>query len=376
MKIFAKQLLTPEGWREGLTLTAEGGRITALEENVPGEISVAALIPGLFDSHIHGGCGFDTCAATGEGLDGFLMTMARQGVTDALLTLSTASEEALRQGLCFIRQVMEEQRRGLHPGTRIRGAHMEGPYVSRKRSGAMRKELMQQPGAESFERICGENGDIVRLITVAPELEGAADFAAYARARGIVVQAGHSDADFEQGQAAFREGFSSLCHTFNAARPIHHREPSLITAALLDENVYCEAICDLKHLHPAILRLIYRCKGREKMLMVSDSTMPNGLPDGEYFATNHPVTVRDGVARTPEGNLSGGTCFLGESVKKLVGLGFPAEDVLRMASQTPADRLGLSSMGRLAVGAEDHMVGLEQDGTPVFLLMDGQMLTL
>ena len=375
MKIFAERLLTPEGWREGLTLTAENGRICAIEENVPGELRVHALVPGLFDSHIHGGCGFDACAATGEGLDAFLMTMARQGVTDTLLTLSTGSEETIQNGLRFIRRVMDEQSRGLHPGTRIRGAHMEGPFVNPARSGAMRKELMQLPNAESFERLCGENRDIVRLITVAPELEGAVSFAAYARSCGIVVQAGHSDAGFEEGRNAFRNGFSSLCHTFNAARPIHHREPSIITAALLDDSVWCEAICDLHHLHPGTIELIYRCKGRGKMLLVSDSTMPNGLPDGEYFATNHPVVVKDGVARTPEGNLSGGTCFLGECVKKLIALGLPAEDCIRMASETPADRLGLSRMGRLAIGTEDHMAGLDENGNVQFLLLDNQMIS-
>ena len=105
-------------------------------------------------------------------------------------------------------------------------------------------------------------------------------------------------------------------------------------------------------------------------MLVSDSTMPNGLPDGEYFATNHPVTVVGGVARTPEGNLSGGTCFLGACVKKLVDMGLPEADVFRMAAQTPADRLGLSRMGRLAVGAEDHLAGLDENGEVRLLFAD------
>ena len=250
---------------------------------------------------------------------------------------------------------------------------MEGPFVSPARSGAMLKECMRLPSPETFSQITGEYAELIKLITVAPELEGATDFARWAKTQGIKVQAGHTDASYDEGNFAFDNGFCSLCHTFNAAKPIHHREPSVITAALLNENIFCEAICDLEHLHPGTIKLIYRCKGADKMLIVSDATMPCLLPDGEYFATNHPVIVKDSVCRTPQGNLSGGGCFIGEAVRRLINIGVPETDAFTMATRTPAMRLELADYGHISVGAVDHLTGLDENNRVIFMHADNKI---
>lgn len=370
MKIYAERVLTPSGWEYGKTIETENGFIQRISDGDSGEIRAHTVVPGFFDTHVHGGCGFDACSGRLDNAEKFLLTMAREGVTDAVLTLSTASPEQIHKGIELIAAIMEKQAAGELPGTRIRGVHLEGPFINPVRAGAMRKELMLPPSPETFDALTGAETVLVKMVTVAPELPGATELAKHIRSKGIVVQAGHTDATYDEGEVAFRNGFSSLCHTFNAARPIHHREPSVVAAALNDDSVYCEAICDLLHLHPGTVKLIHRCKGADRMVMVSDSTMPNGLPDGEYFATNHPVIVKDGVGRTPAGNLSGGTCFLGTAVQRLIGIGIPEADAFTMASRTSAKRLGFDDIGNLAPGCRDHMAAFDGCGDFLFSTAD------
>ncbi len=366
MKIYAERVLTPAGWEYSKTIETENRLIKSVSDGDFGEIRAHTVVPGFFDTHVHGGCGFDVCSGKPDNAEKFLLTMAREGVTDAVLTLSTASTEQIQEGLKLISRIMERQNAGELPGTRIRGVHLEGPFVNPARAGAMRKELMLEPSAETLEKLTGEYLPLVRMITVAPGLPGAKKLADYARGKGIIVQAGHTDATYDEGEQAFRNGFSSLCHTFNAARPIHHREPSIVTAALNDDNVYCEAICDLLHLHPGTVKLIYRCKGADRTVMVRASTMPTSLPDGEYFAPNHPITVKNGVGRTPAGNLSGGTCFLGKAVQRLISIGISEKDVFTMASHTPAKRLGFDDTGDIAQGCRDHIAAFDKEGNFLF----------
>lgn len=366
MKIYAERVLTPSGWEYGKTIETENGFIQRISGGDCGEMRAHTVVPGFFDTHVHGGCGFDACSGNMDNAEKFLLTMAQEGVTDAVLTLSTASPEQIRKGTELIAAIMEKQAAGELPGTRIRGIHLEGPFINPARAGAMRKELMLPPSPETFDALTGTETALVKMVTVAPELPGSMELAEHLQSKGIVVQAGHTDATYDEGEAAFRNGFSSLCHTFNAARPIHHREPSVVTAALNDDSVYCEAICDLLHLHPGTVKLIHRCKGADRMVLVSDSTMPNGLPDGEYFATNHPVIVKGGVGRTPAGNLSGGTCFLGAAVQRLIVIGIPEKDVFTMASRTPARRLGFDDTGRIAAGCRDHLAVFDSAGDFLF----------
>lgn len=367
MRIHAAKLLTPAGWRENQVLTITGGRIEKIEAGGPADHSADVLAPGLIDLHNHGGEGFDPASCSMEKLGRFLDKMLLCGVTDALLAVSTGDPAVLRKSLAFLRGAMKLQKTGELEGTRIRGVHLEGPFLSPKRPGAMAAERILRPDTERFRELFGDYEDIIRLATIAPEEPGAYGLAACLQQKGIKVQAGHTDATYEQAEEAFGMGFTSLCHTFNAARGIHHREPGIVTAALLNNGVFCEAICDLEHLHPGAIRLIYKCKGPGRMVLVSDSTMPTGLPDGEYSAANHPVIVKDGVKRTPSGALSGGICYLDRSVRNLVErAGIPAADALTMAGTTPAERMGWTDPGRIAPGGTARLAAFDRDMNVAF----------
>ena len=201
-------------------------------------------------------------------------------------------------------------------------------------------ELNERPLPE-FLTILLCHGVTDVLLTLAPELPGALELGAALAARGIRVQAGHTDADYETAQRAFSAGFTGLCHTFNACRPLRHRDPGVVAAALLDPNVTTECICDLVHLHPAALQLVYHMKGPEAMIAVSDSVATHGLPDGRYTVAGQDYIVQNGVSRCANGTLDGGGVYLDGAVRNLQSIGIPAQDACLMASTTPAALLGL-----------------------------------
>lgn len=369
MKLYANKILLADGFAENCTVTVEGDRITAVESGNSGEISVPLLTAGYFDLHNHGGEGYDTTGLSLELLERFLCRQRRSGVTDILVTLLTGETSVMAQELAFLRRAMALQREGKLGGARIVGAHLEGPFLNGAKNGAQDAAQIQRPSIEIYDRCFGEYDDVIRMVTVAPEMEGALELAEHLVRRGIMVQAGHTLCDYETACEAFAGAFTSVCHTFNACPPIHHREPGLVTAALTDDRVYCEAICDLVHLHEGIVKLLYHSKGVDRMVVISDSTMPTNLPDGRYFYAGQWAKVENGVKSTLTGALNGGICYLDGSVKNLISIGIPAADALRMCSRTPARRMGISDLGTIRVGAKAHLVGLDENYTPLLTLI-------
>ena len=377
MIIHARKLLTPAGWRQDQLVAVNGGHIEAIYPGDEGDWHADLLAPGLFDIHCHGGEGFHSLHPDWPQLEQYLLKLAECGVTDLLIGLSACkSPETYRAALDFIREAMNRQEKGALPGAFIQGVHLEGPFLNPRRCGAMDASAMPAPSPEAYEALFGGYDDLVKLVTLAPEREGARELTAHLLKKGIRVQAGHTDASCEQAEAAFGWGVESLCHTFNAARPIHHRDPGVVNAALLNDGVYCEAICDFRHLHPNTVRMIYRLKGPGRMAMISDSGTVTGLPDGEYVIDGRKYLVIDGTNRVNGGEtLSCGACYLNGGVKNLAGIGIPAEDALRMASRTPAERMRLTHIGAARPGALAHLAAFDEALNPVFSLIGETIYT-
>jgi len=375
MTIYAEKLLSPDGWLYDQVVGIKDGVIASVRPGKTGDRRAEILAPGLLDLHCHGGLGFDPFTLSFEKLRVFLDGLLSHGVTDVLLTLFTNETIATRDALRFIQDAMRLQSEKKLGGTCILGVHMEGPFLSPLRPGAMTPERMARPDPDIFLKNYGDFLNIIKMVTLAPEEDNDFALIKWLIGRGIKVQAGHSDATFEQAEAAFAAGVTSLCHTFNALRPIHHREPGIITAALLDDNVYCEAICDLVHLHPGTLKLIYKCKGARRMAAISDATMTTALADGVYAdaGAKYDITVADGVNRTPTGALCGGGIFLDGAVRKLISIGITAEDALTMASSTPAARLALPDVGVIRPGGAARLVAFDGDYKPVFTTVETDM---
>lgn len=366
MRIFAEKLLTAGGWRERQTVDIQNGVIQAIvpeRADDGAEMKCACLTAGLFDTHQHGGEGYSAKYADLDKLRDYLVAQAQCGVTDVLMGIYSHTDGDDYAALMdFFRSAMELQARGGLPGARIRGIHLEGPFLNPEKNGGMMKEAMLRPSPATYEHLFGQYDDMVKLVTLSPEMPGAGALTAHLNAKGIKVQAGHTDARHEQAQEAFGSGVDSMCHTFNAARGIHHREPGILTAALLNREVYCEAICDFHHVHPAAVELIYRMKGPGRMVIISDSANVTGLPDGEYELYGEKCLVVDGTPRAHGGGtLSGGACYLDGCVRNLISIGIAAEDAVRMASRTPAERLGLRGMGQVQAGYEANLAAWDAE---------------
>jgi len=370
MRIHTKKLFTPDGVLTDQVVTIRDGLIASIEPGTDAPIHAGLLSPGLIDVHIHGGEGFNARDFDVDRIEPFLNKLLACGVTDFLMTISTGRREVMRHGLAVTRAAMDMQREGKLGGARILGAHLEGPFLSTQRPGAMQLDMIIPPSSETYDAFFSGFEDIIRLVTLAPEEEGAPSLIRYLRQKGVCVQSGHTYATYEEAQAGFAAGSTSLCHTFNACRGIHHREPGVVLAALTNPDVYAEAICDFEHLHPAVLEMIYKMKGPERMILISDSVATHGLPDGEYFMEGYHIVVKDGVSRTADGALDGGGAYLDQSVRNMMKIGVSAENAVRMATQTPAERLGVCDLGAIAPGCRAHLCAWNADFTPAFTVLE------
>lgn len=364
MLLHTKHLQGPEGWIPNQTVRLEAGRVTAIAPGVSGDLCCEYLTLGLLDQHHHGALGFDAVNPSPDKAAGWLVYLARRGVLNILYTIGSTTIEDTRRALAFAKQLMDWQQEGGMPGARVLGAHLEGPFINPARSGAMNKDCILPPSLETYRAMTDGFEAIVRLVTLAPEEPGAMELTQHILAHGGHVQAGHTEATCAQAQLGFSHGVDGVCHTFNAMRPIHQREGGILTAALLDPRVTCEAICDLVHVDPQLLRLLIAVKTPQRVALVSDSTPSAGLPDGQYFFVNHPIIVRDGRNYTPSGGIAGSAKQASDGVKNLVQLGIPSADVIEMATVTPRRRLRLFPTA-IEVGASADLTLWDADFSPL-----------
>ncbi|MFD1733164.1 N-acetylglucosamine-6-phosphate deacetylase [Deinococcus malanensis] len=215
-------------------------------------------------------------------------------------------------------------------------------------------------------------GPLLKMVTLAPELPGGLELTRALATLGVVVALAHSDATYEEATAAFREGASHVTHCFNGMRPIHHREPGLIVAAFEQPQVSVQAIVDQVHLHPAMVRMLHRLKGPDRMVLITDALQAMGLGDGTYAFGGHEVMVLEGVARLADGTLASSTVTMNEALRNTVALGIPLADAVAMASTTPANLLQLRHKGRIAVGADADLVLLDREYQVVWTLVQGR----
>ncbi len=331
------------------------GVITEIGENLSpkdGEQVIDAagkfLLPGFVDVHIHACKGHDTMRGEED-----VRCMSRDlhtfGVAAFLPTTMSGSVEETRVAIEGIRHVMIKPERH---GAKVLGAHMEAPFLADSKCGAQLVQFFTNPSMEKLEAMTGGDLAAVKLITIAPEREGSEEFIRKAGAAGIHVSIGHTDATAEQVHAAADWGSDHVTHTFNAQSPLHHRKPGVPGAALVDDRLYCEMICDGVHLHPDIIRLLVLAKGSKKAVMITDAMEAAGMPDGEYELGGQKVFVKGAEARLENGTLAGSVLTMPRALQNMIcRFGIPAEDAVRMCTKTPAESIGEEKAGRIAVGS-------------------------
>lgn len=335
----------------GKGLLAEGAEVFSMEGK--------KLVPGFIDIHTHGSAGVDVNAATKEDFEKICKFQASQGTTSFLGSVLTDTRE---QTLWCIDQY-NQWKAMEHEGATLMGIHLEGPFLAAEYKGAMPEHLLQKPNMELLKEYQQAAGGDIRYITVSPEVEGIPEFIPDMKSLGIVVAIGHSGADYETAMKAIKNGAAAATHTGNAMKLLHQHFPAIWGAVLEDDEVYCEVICDGRHLHPGTVRLILKTKGYDRVVAITDSIMAAGLPDGQYKLGVNDVVVVDGDAKLADtGVRAGSTLTTGKALTNLLAFtGKPLEDILPLLTENPAKLLGLDGrIGFLEEGRDADVVALDE----------------
>lgn len=344
-----------------ITVVGEGAPPRTQRENTIIDLHGEWLVPGFVDVHVHGGGGFGFMGASLDDVAGAAKFHACHGTTALLATTSTASVQDLTNA---ITRLTEYIRPGAGEGSRVIGIHVEGPFLSLKRKGAQDPRNIISPSRNFAFKWLGIAGGGIRLMTIAPELPGALDLIEELRLNGVTVGAGHTDATYEQALEGIRRGVTHSIHTFNGMRPIHHRDPGVLSAVMTDSRVTCELICDGHHVHSGAVRLLYQSKGPHRLALITDAVEVAGLPDGEYVSERSAVRLHDGIVELTDGSsLAGSMLTMDQAYRNILSfLPIGMVEASLMASTTPANSVGFGyRKGRIAVGMDADLVSLDSN---------------
>lgn len=356
------------------TIYIQDGTINLLEADcqTSGTVFDAAgrrIVPGFIDIHTHGAVGVDVNGASAEDLEKIGKFFAKSGTTSWLASILTDTEEQTSRA---ISQCIEYQA-SAGKGAQLLGIHLEGPFLASEFKGAMPEHLLKKGSADltaSYQRQANGN---IRYITVSPEVEGVLELIPRLRELGIVVAMGHSGADYDTAMAAIQAGTAACTHTFNAMAPLHQHRPAIIGAAL-ESDVYCEMICDGLHLHPAIVRLLWKTKGPQRLVAITDSIMAAGLPDGNYHLGVNQVVVEKGDAKlASDGTRAGSTLTQDRALRNLLSFtGLSLEEILPVLTENPAKLIGVyDRKGSIEDGKDADLVVLDEQNQVADVFLQG-----
>jgi N-acetylglucosamine-6-phosphate deacetylase len=267
----------------------------------------------------------------------------QQGIDGFLPTIVTTSGDNIQRSLAIFADFIEQQKTEKQPTAKVLGVHLEGPFLNYEKRGAHRAEYLIHPTLETVEWILGDYAHVVKIITLAPELDPSGEVIPYLCSLGIIVSLGHSTASDKEAKKAFNLGASMVTHAFNAMPPLHHRKPGLLAEAIINKNVYCGLIADGEHICPTMIDILLRASYYQRgIFLVSDALAPIGLPDGIYPWDERQIEVKEGTARLADGTLAGTTLPLLVGVENLVKWGIcELESAIAMASESPRSAIGL-----------------------------------
>lgn len=303
------------------------------------------IIPGLVDVHTHGICGNDFNLANEQQVEEMCKSYARHGTTSVMATLASASFSKLMNSIFAINPNRLSSKAGY---ANLIGIHMEGRYLNPTKKGAHNPEYLALPNLEELDTLAQAMMPAPLHFSMAPELEGGEAFIKKAKEYGATIGVAHTNATYEEAMMALSWGATAFTHTFNAMTSIHHRMPGATTCALTTDSAYAEVICDGLHLHPAIVRLIYKAKPTDKLVLITDSLAAAGAKDGEYDLAGTGVIVKNGCAMDKNGTLAGSTLTMFKALKNFMSFcGLPLNKAIRFATINPASMVGALFVGKL-----------------------------
>ncbi|MBQ7314534.1 MAG: N-acetylglucosamine-6-phosphate deacetylase [Clostridia bacterium] len=333
----------------------------------------ALVLPGFIDVHVHGAGAQDTMDANTDALFIMSETLAKEGTTSYLATTMSQTEEKITAALLSVKKY-----RSMHSecGARLIGVHLEGPYLATKRAGAQAPENILAPSIEEFDRYYAASGECIRIVSLAPERNGALGFIRHLRTLGITPSIGHTDAGHDDIRLAMEAGACSVTHTYNAQSPLHHRDIGAVGCALLYDELYTELIADTIHVSVPAMRLLCKNKPHDKVVLITDAMRAKGLGNCESELGGQTVIVKNGEARLLSGALAGSVLPMNRAVANMVNVvGIPLAQAVDYATKNPATLLGMyDRIGSIATGKCADFTVVDPDLNVLYTVRGGKIV--
>ncbi len=331
------------------------------------------VVPGFIDEHIHGAGGSDAMDGTVKDLSIIAESIAKEGTTGFLATTMTQSPENILKAM---RAVKEYKELSPDTGAKVLGIHLEGPFISKKHIGAQPLDYVACPEIKTFDDYMDASGNSIKIVSLAPEVEGADQLIKHMTSKGVIASAGHTDAGYNDIAKAIECGLSNITHTYNAQKSLHHREIGTVGSAMLFDSLNCEAICDTIHLSIPAIKLLLKNKPHDKFTLITDSMRAKWLPDGLSELGGQEVFVKNGEARLKDGTLAGSILKMNDAVKNLVlKCDVPFTDAIDFATINPAKNLKLDdTIGSIKLGKNADLTVLTGEFEVMLTVRNGKVI--
>jgi N-acetylglucosamine-6-phosphate deacetylase len=374
LKLKNASVVMTDGVIENCTVAIDSGSIVSVGESDPAmeetilDLSGLFLLPGFIDVHIHGAVGVDVMDATAAELSSVSEYLASQGVTGWVPTFVPAADEVYASAIAAITGAAQSS-----TGARVLGVHYEGPFVNSAQCGALHTEYFRTYSSSAdIDDLPVPKG--IRMITLAPEIEGGIDLVRELKSRGWVISIGHTRASLDVLDRALAAGAHHMTHFMNAMAPLHHRVPGPIAWGLAHDDVTCDVIADGIHLNPFILRLLMKVKGERGIALISDAIAAAGKGDGDYQIWGETIAVKNGRTANAAGSIAGSVITMLDAVRLMRSLGVSWVELGKIASLNPARLLGLDrECGSIEVGKRADLVALNDAGEVRLTLVGGRV---
>lgn len=357
---------------ENSTIKYIGDDKSVIDQALPYDQN-SVIVPGFIDEHIHGAGGADAMDGNLDALSTIANAIASEGTTAFLATTMTQSKQNIINALSAVKDYKSQNRAD---GAEILGVHLEGPFISVKHIGAQPLEHVQAPNVTLFDEYYSASGNSIKLVSLAPEVEGSTELVSHLKTLGVVSSAGHTDAGYSDMVTATNNGLSCVTHTYNAQKGLHHREIGTVGSAMLIDELYTESICDTIHLSIPAIKLLIKNKPHDKYILVTDSMRAKHLSDGISELGGQKVIVKNGEARLENGALAGSILKMNDAIKNLVTkCDVSFTDAIDFATINPAKNLGIDTLyGSIEVGKKANFAVLNDDFSIALTVRDGEII--
>lgn len=343
---------------EKADLYIKNGKFEKVEENCECDevvdLNGKKVLPGFINIHMHGAVGYNVTNADYEAYNKIGNYLASTGTTSYLMAPATYLKDDLKK---YVKEIADSMKKGCE-GANLVGVNMEGPYLNPNFKGAHKPEWLRTPNEVDFDEVNEAADSNIRLVTLAPELDGAAEFVR-THCNKVKISLGHGGSDYEKCRECFENGATQVTHLFNAMPSVHHRNLGLIAAAF-ESGAMAEIICDGLHVDKTVVMMAYKMFGADRLIVINDSVMAAGLPDGIYSECGSKIVVKDGIALLENGTICGGTASIFMCVKNLILWGVPEEDAVKMASFNPAKAIDLKNKGKIEIGYDADFIVVDE----------------